>query len=117
MDSCQVRIITITNYSTFRNLSFNIRYETVTKVDVDNVRQHLRPPPPLLSISSWELNLMEKPTSDHPEEHTNLIPHIPNYWTPADTYPGNYLYLSPLKNVNTFLVLHGKYLGKYLHLI
>ena len=114
MDSCQVRIITITNYSTFRNLSFNIRYETVTKVDVDNVRQHLRPPP--LNISSWELNLMEKPTDD-PEEHTNLIPHIPNYWTPADTYPGNYLYLSPLKNVNTFLVLHGKYLGKYLHLI
>ena len=64
----------------------------MTKVDVDNVRQHLRPPP--LNISSWELNLMEKPTDD-PEEHTNLIPHIPNYWTPADTNHGNSTLLLP----------------------
>ena len=88
----------------------------MTKVDVDNVRQHLRPPP--LNISSWELNLMEKPTDD-PEEHTNLIPHIPNYWTPADTNQGNYftfpLYLLKETYFNEIFSLHGKYLGKYLH--
>ena len=38
--------------------------------------------------SILKLNLIgEKPTKrpHNPEEHTNVIPHIPNYWTPSDT--------------------------------
>jgi len=71
-----------------------VRYETVTQNDVDHARHHLRAESveaavPATGSSILKLNLIgEKPTKRpdrHPEEHTNVIPHIPNYWTPSDT--------------------------------
>lgn len=57
-----------------------VRYETVTKTDVDEARHHFHKP---------QLDLIgEKPTNrpqSLEEEHTNVIPHIPNYWTPSET--------------------------------
>ena len=52
----------------------------MTKTDVDEARHHFHKP---------QLDLIgEKPTNrpqSLEEEHTNVIPHIPNYWTPSET--------------------------------
>ena len=71
---------------------FSYRYETVTQTDVDNARHQIRPP--ILNMSSGEVihDLKEgkhDPTwSSNAEEHTNVIPHIPNYWTPTQEKNG-----------------------------
>ena len=69
----------------------------MTQNDVDHARHHVRDGEAEAvgggeaaseSSSILKLNLIgEKPTKrpNHPEEHTNVIPHIPNYWTPSDT--------------------------------
>ena len=68
----------------------------MTQNDVDHARHHVRDEAEAeahgeaseSSSSVLKLNLIgEKPTKrpNHPEEHTNVIPHIPNYWTPSDT--------------------------------
>jgi len=76
-----------------------VRYETVTQNDVDHARHHDHNEAAEAAEaesseaveadgSILKLNLIgEKPTKrpHNPEEHTNVIPHIPNYWTPSDT--------------------------------
>ena len=68
---------------------FSSRYETVTQTDVENTRHQIRPP--IMNMSSSEVihDLKDQAKNDHTlsssdaEEHTNGIPHIPNYWTPT----------------------------------
>ena len=68
---------------------FFSRYETVTQTDVENTRHQIRPP--IMNMSSSEVihDLKDQAKNDHTlsssdaEEHTNGIPHIPNYWTPT----------------------------------
>ena len=68
---------------------FSSRYETVTQTDVENTRHQIRPP--IINMSSSEVihDLKDQAKNDHTlsssdaEEHTNGIPHIPNYWTPT----------------------------------
>ena len=73
---------------TFMTYFFS-RYETVTQTDVENTRHQIRPP--IMNMSSSEVihDLKDQAKNDHTlsssdaEEHTNGIPHIPNYWTPT----------------------------------
>ena len=53
------------------------RYETVTKTDIDHVRNHI------MNHAVPSGNPTKRP-DHHSEEHTNVIPHIPNYWTPSE---------------------------------
>ena len=85
--------------SVFDTLILYGRYETVTQNDVDHARHHDHNEAAEAAEaesseaveadgSILKLNLIgEKPTKrpHNPEEHTNVIPHIPNYWTPSDT--------------------------------
>ena len=74
---------------TFMYTYFFSRYETVTQTDVENTRHQIRPP--IINMSSSEVihDLKDQAKNDHTlsssdaEEHTNGIPHIPNYWTPT----------------------------------
>jgi hypothetical protein len=82
------------------------RYETVTNEDVDKAKRHHRPATSssqevvddnndttneeevLLDIKMMMMMGGEAPTKNPngimaAEEHTNVIPHIPNYWAPA----------------------------------
>ena len=71
------------------NIFSSSRYETVTQTDVENTRHQIRPP--IMNMSSSEVihDLKDQAKNDHTlsssdaEEHTNGIPHIPNYWTPT----------------------------------
>ena len=60
-------------------LFINCRVEVVTDKDVDRARHHLPPEVDAAAATSGQT-----PT----EEHTNIIPHIPNYWAPEHKNDG-----------------------------